>query len=232
LPLATGKGDRSNDKADEDETYKCDWKNCKGGHKKKIKYPNNGRTAKNSTYSDDWKAKGLEPWDLYGASNVTSESYEDYANELTSINKTAKGHIEFSMSESGHYTTQKHHIIPAGVADKFTILKKNIKLVGWDINDKENGLCLPFFVNDIKRHGLQCHRGGHPKKYNKVVADILESIEDDSKNLCSTENHKALLKDLELSSQQIKKKILSWSNSFLLRSTAKQEKQEYGGYKR
>lgn len=53
LPLAAAGNSKSSNKAneDEEETYKCAWNNCKGGHKEKIKYPNNGQIQKSGNYA-------------------------------------------------------------------------------------------------------------------------------------------------------------------------------------
>jgi len=148
------------------------------------------------------------------------------------MNSVKEEQIQRSISDNGVYTTQKHHIIPAGVLGRFTTLVNNIKLIDWDINSKNNGICLPYFLHDIKRHGLQCHRGNHPKEYNTTLAHILEAIEEDSKAYCTKGKQDTLHADLDDMSSTIRGKILNWSQSFLLRGDAAQEKNIYGGYKR
>jgi len=224
---------KNSNSKDNDKLYSCDWDKCKKEHKKKLEYKNKGRVAKNSTYAKYWVEQKLEPWDVYGASDVSSASYDEYVAEFNKMNSVKEKYIQDSMKNDGKYTTQKHHLIPEGVLKDYPTLMHNIKLIGWDINSEKNGLCLPYLLNDIKRHGLQCHRGNHPKKkYNKRVQEILIQIENDSKSYCTKSLQKSLATTLNNASNKIKLKILVWAPKYILRAKSIQEKTIYGGYNR
>ncbi|GGI74952.1 hypothetical protein GCM10007978_10810 [Shewanella hanedai] len=209
LPLATGKGERSDDK---DETYKCDWKNCKGGHKKKIKYPNNGKLDKEkSKYAKKWVAAGLEPWVLYGPGVDSQATETDYRKEVKDEKR-----IQAALSKTyPEYYTEKHHLIPVSLLEKYKTLSKNAKLIGYDINNENNGMCLPGFVVDTNQHGLQCHRGNHPNNtyYDKLKL-IFDDLEEQSMDMCKKDDsgnmrsQKELIDILDKKSKLIERRIL------------------------
>ncbi|WP_181950419.1 AHH domain-containing protein [Shewanella woodyi] len=222
LPLATGK-DKSNDKNDEDETYKCDWKDCKGGHKKKIKYPNNGQLKRSNTYRKKWVSAGLEPWDLYGPGENSHATLEDYKSESRASYVSKAAAMQYP-----EYHTQKHHLIPVSSFADYKNLKHNAKLAGYDVNNTQNGICLPSFVLDIVQHDLQCHRGNHPNdNYYDRIDPLLEDLQDEFNKVCAknaNEKHHqhALVKELDDLAQFISKRIKDWK--YLLRSDAKSER--------
>src|SRR6267378_7555817 len=156
----------------QDKGEKCKWEVCKKSHKSTINYPGGGTVARNSTYENDWVQAGLEPWEPNGtgkksfATTDSSQRLKDYRKETPK----AKYAIGASRMQDPEYHTQKHHLISVNLFKGVKKLSKDAKLIGYDVNHKNNGVCLPTYVLDIVRHDLQCHRGSHPNNfYNSKI---------------------------------------------------------------
>ena len=104
------------------------------------------------------------------------------------------------------------------------LLKKNLLLVGWNINHKENGIILPKYWEDIFWHDLPVHCGynGKHKDYN---IEILSQLDDqwkssDWKDYCSDEDTKHDEDDLKNGIQKfidrIRNKIIRWDQTYYL----------------
>ncbi|WP_299489904.1 AHH domain-containing protein [uncultured Shewanella sp.] len=206
-------------KEDEDKTHKCDWKDCKGKHKKPIHYPNNGVIKRNNVFAKKWVKAGLEPWVIHGAGTDTKATREEYLAETKKIDDVNKA-VNMQHPE---YPTQKHHLISINLFTRVPKLKHNAELSGYDVNHPKNGICLPAFRFDIAQHGLQCHRGRHPTSlYNDKISVKLKILQNEFKKLClKNDNNKhseQLIKELNILSSDIAKKIKNWK--YLLRTDA------------
>src|SRR6266566_827700 len=218
----------------QDKGEKCKWAICKKSHKSTITYPGGGTVARNSTFEDAWKQAGLEPWTLYRSNGKksfvttnSSERLKDYRKETPK----AKYAIAASRMQDPEYHTQKHHLISVNLFKGVQKLSKNAQLIGYDVNHKNNGVCLPTYELDIVRHDLQCHRGSHPNNfYNSKIKPNLEGIEvccivycrmdwD-----CDTKPQARLIDDLNALSRRILRQIKAWK--WLVRTNALTERVE------
>ena len=122
-------------------------------------------------------------------------------------------------SAGSPYPVQGHHLIPVSVfgSTQFKKLRKNIRLIGWDVNDPENGIFLPVFAPDMLRHDLQMHRGPHPNDYHQAIELELEKIAEKCLNHCKTGTQYQLMKQLNRLSEDIKEFIEDWDPKYLLR---------------
>ncbi|WP_298776495.1 AHH domain-containing protein [uncultured Shewanella sp.] len=212
-------------KEDEDKTHKCDWKDCKGKHKKPIHYPNNGVIKRDNVFAKKWVKAGLEPWVIYGAgkdTKATKEEYQSITKKMSDVNKAVN-------MQHPEYPTQKHHLISIKLFNNVLKLKHNAKLAGYDVNHHKNGICLPAFKFDIAQHDLQCHRGNHSNDhYYDKIAPYLKDIEKEIKKSCKNKNDykqqsQEVISELNELSNDIKKNIISWK--YLLRKKALEERE-------
>ncbi len=207
-PIGT---DPTQQSSDEEKTFTCDWKNCKGEHSEEIEYPDreNGKTIRGE-YTGVW----LEPWMYLGSgkssSNITIKHY------IKEVKKKRIGDAK-SLFGTGMYPTDKHHLIPVSSISKCSVLRHNAELVGWDINHADNGITLPYFVTDIFRHDLQSHRTSHPSYSRKVERD-LKQLQKKCNKYCETERQIQLLFDLQEISDDCCQLIREWK--WPLRTTA------------
>ncbi|MCX4030503.1 AHH domain-containing protein [Endozoicomonas sp. SM1973] len=197
----------------ENKKYKCEWNKCKGNHEKKIRYPSNGSVQRNNTYDSDWIRAGLEPWVLYGPGRNSYATLADYKDEAPNANYTGTA----AAMIYPEYHTQKHHLISIKLFDSVTQLRDNAKLIGYDANNSNNGICLPSFIADIVQHDLQLHRGRHSRKlYDSKVLKALKVINQECKEYCKKDvkgnilNQKKLIDDLDSLSSIVKRKIINW----------------------
>ena len=217
---------------------KCAWKTCRTQHKKPPHYPNTGKTSRNNTYTSDWIKAGLEPWDLYGKgediSHLPDEAWTLGFGESLSAKTLDK--INTSRESAGRggktYPTEKHHVISVNLFSRFKELSGNIKLIGWDINGKENGICLPYLAADILRHDLQVHRGQHPKDYNKNLRAELKEIQKQSLTYCKDNRQNQLIRKLNGLAEDTIGYIQNWHPDYLLRKDARKIKQDVEKYKK
>jgi hypothetical protein len=213
---------------DQDPTlHACDWQDCQKNHCKKIAYPEGGSVTRNSTYESAWVSAGLEPWVLRGAGNNSCATLADYRSETPA----AQYAVTAAALVHPMYHTQKHHLLSVNFFDTVKKLAHNAKLVGYDVNHKNNGICLPSYVVDIVQHDLQCHRGSHPKVlYNDKVKALLKNMEKKCIKYCqgATDGSKdvqlQLLDRLNDLARHVEGKITSWQ--WLLRSNALDERQQ------
>lgn len=205
--------------------HECKWKDCKKEHERAIQYSENGTVDRNGSYATDWVNAGLEPWILYGPGTKSGATLTDYRQE------TPKAKYAINAAAMNHpaYHTQKHHLISINLFKNVTKLSHNAKLIDYDVNHKNNGICLPTYIADIIQHDLQCHRGNHPSNlYNSKIAPHLKRIQ----NLCikyctgdlscDTSSQKVLMEDLNNLSRRIETMVKTWK--WLLRKNALQER--------
>ncbi len=206
------------------EKVKCEWKNCKKTHEKKPNYPKGGTVERNGSYESDWVNAKLEPWVLYGPGKDSQADLDDYREETP-----AAQYAETANSlKHPEYHTQKHHLISVNLFNNVSKLSNNAKLIKYDVNHKNNGICLPSYVLDIVQHDLQCHRGPHPKLYDDKIEPLLANLENKCIKYCEmdvdgeVEHQKQLIKNLNLLSARIERKIKDWK--WFLRSKALAER--------
>lgn len=197
---------------DSEKTYKCKWKNCKGQHSFEIKYSNDGCVDRNGgIYTGFWR----EPWMAGVGVKSTKITFQHYYGEVKKKRlKDAK-----SLFGSDKYPTEKHHIIPIKSISKYKQLSHNAKLTGFDINNGKYGICLPYFVTDIFKHDLQCHRTNH-KNYSFKVEDELEDLQEQCLSYCDNEKQHKLVKELKELADDIRGYIKIWDKAWLLRKDA------------
>jgi len=204
---------------------KCEWKQCKKTHNRQITYANTGSVKRSSTYESDWVNAGLEPWKLHGPGRDSGADIREYREE-TPAAKYADTAAGLKYPE---YHTQKHHLISVNLFSNVSKLSHNAKLIGYDANHKNNGICLPSYIVDIVQHDLQCHRGPHPKPlYNDKIDPLLRNLEIKCLGYCELDVsgkislQKNLLDDLNGLSNRVAKKIKDWK--WLLRKNALAER--------
>ena len=217
----------STDTEEDQNKISCEWKNCKVNHTKKPEYPKNGNTERNSSYNEDWVKAGLEPWEKYGSGTDSQATLNDYKDETPNASYTKPA---ASLTYPA-YHTQKHHLISVKLFKNVKDLDHDAKLIGYDVNHKKNGICLPSYVVDIVQHDLQCHRGNHPNDFYYVnIVPLLAEAEKRCIKYCHSdisgrvENQKNLINDLNNISQRVESKIKNWK--WLLRSEATNERKE------
>ena len=204
---------------------KCEWKDCKTTHENKPSYANDGVLTRSSGFAGTWVAAGLEPWVKYGPGTDSHATLEDYRQE------TPKAQYAAAAAAMKHptYHTQKHHLISINLFKARPKLKHDAGLIGYDVNDVANGVCLPTYEVDIVQHDLQAHRGSHPNNlYNAKIAPLLKDIEEACVRYCESDTsgevsrQKALTGDLERLSRKIEGRIRAWK--WLLRTEAPAER--------
>ncbi|MBN1961017.1 MAG: AHH domain-containing protein [Deltaproteobacteria bacterium] len=124
------------------------------------------------------------------------------------------------------YMTEKHHAVSVKLFSNYSDLTHNAKLIGYNVNDKENGICLPCFIADIVRHDLQCHRSHHPPAYNNRVSELLEELEQKSLTYCSKNKQVVLKQKLENIARRTMTNIENWVPGWYLRSNAQKERED------
>ncbi len=204
----SGQGDTSKD---DKKKFKCNWKNCKGDHARKINYANNGSTSRGK-YTGVW----YTPW--HSGAGIKSEKitiahYEAETGKAKSLEEAK------SLFGSEQYVTNNHHLIPIAAIEKFSKLSHNAKLIGFDINDGKYGIRLPYFITDIFRHDLQSHKTNHPN-YSKKVEKQLRKLEKQCEFLCTNNKQNQLIAHLSGFSDRLKGHLERWDQSWLLRKTA------------
>lgn len=224
MPETGEKSEKSKD--DQTPTVKCDWKDCKENHLKAVEYPRGGKVTRNSTYEADWINAGLEPWVLKGPGKNSKPSLAEYRAETPA----AAYAVTAAALSYPEYHTQKHHLLSVNFFENVKKLAHNAELVGYDVNHKNNGICLPSYTIDIVQHDLQCHRGSHPKAlYNEKVNALLINLELQCIKYCETEeaggkagSQLDLLGNLNELSQRVATQITEWK--WFLRSNALAER--------
>ncbi len=140
-----------------------------------------------------------------------------------------------NANNNNSYYMQQHHLICCYLFSYGSVHKKkgmpeakmpeviaNLNLTSYDINDKTNGIWLPYFQADMYRHGLQSHRGSHTYIYYKTVANLLiKNVKNGSPNhktFCKGGATKAtqeedLIKQMDAVSEILRTMILKWNPS-------------------
>ena len=211
------------------KTYICDWKNCKG-HPEDINHKyrnpegntNRGNATSGKDYETEWIYENLEPWQLYGNGNNPRATYDDFAKDNDPSKPWNENIINKALNDVTYpaYVTQKHHLISVNLFDSVPELAHNAKLVGYNVNDKENGVCLPYFKIDIVQHNLQCHRGSHPAAYNEKILLLLKTLQKKSISYCQSDNQYLLKEKINKISERILDHINNWRPGWYLTSSA------------
>lgn len=188
----------------------CPWEGCKGNpHPKKRNFPDNGCT-KRDKYEGDWP----EPF------HILIPSYTEFGVKEGEYRGLKSSRYKFrTKSDRDDYEVQFHHIIPTDVMEGKTALKKNLELMGWNINDgMSNGICLPYFKEDQIWHYLQPHRGSHPQSYIDDVDIYIGPLEEQCKNYCrqtddeNSENDiSTILTKIKENVTKLRNRILNWT---------------------
>jgi len=130
----------------------CGWQDKCQKHKKAIPY--------------EQKKANLDRGDL---SSWPRPAAGKTANTTKIKDKHKRGKLKGKMVTCTNYKYQRHHVLPVEVFKSIVPMRKNLILLGYDINVfQENGICLPFRPEDMMWHDLQCHRGSHPIYTGKV----------------------------------------------------------------
>jgi hypothetical protein len=171
----------------------CKWKGCDSPvHDYKIEYPGGGIVSRGK-YTGEWTEPHAVPY-----RQVSKK-------EFHVIRATKK------RSYPDSYKLRFHHVIPVAVMKKnIPNIKANLKLLGWDMNSgSNNGICLPFYNEDISWHDLPAHRGSHPT-YNSNVAEALSNLNGKCKEFCKKNQQDKLEKEIETKVKNFKKNIVRW----------------------
>lgn len=208
-------------KTSDEDKHECEWEGCQGNpHPEKIVYENkkNGCTERGK-YVGNWP----KPF------HIPTPSYLNYGvkeGEYKGLNST-KYDISMGRSDCNDYKTEFHHVIPVDVMDGKSALKKNLKLIGWNINDgMSNGICLPYFKEDTIWHDLQPHRGSHPGDYIASVNELIGPLNTICKKYClesedkkSKKDQATLLTKILEDVETIRNRILNWEAHVHLEET-------------
>jgi len=223
-------------KEEKEKLFKCEWKNCQGKHTSDVNdsYPKNGsvkrgKTSSGNDYSSDWVSKGLEPWAQGKQKHDPKATFDDYKNDLQrvgTIKPKNKSSIDSNLKliKAGKYKTEKHHIISIHLFDNLSSLAHNCKLIGYNVNDFKNGICLPYFVPDIVRHDRQAHRSSHPPAYDKNAMKLLENLQTRAEDFCSAELQEKLVRAMNKTSDRIRDHIINWDKGWTLRAASEAER--------
>jgi hypothetical protein len=218
---------------EEQKRYPCKWNDCKGKHSEDINpsYPSKGSTSKGAAtsganYEAEWIRAGLEPWVLRGPGLDRKPTAAEYGAELDLTKARNRNMVNKSVEEFSHpaYMTQKHHVVSVHLFDDFKKLAYDARLVDYNVNDKENGICLPYFIADIVRHDLQCHRGPHPPMYDERVSVLLRDLEQRCIHFCDVGMQPQVKQELEAIAQRVIRHIEQWRPGWYLRSNAPAER--------
>lgn len=227
----------TNNLQENEALFSCDWTVCDKQHTTDINsdYPRNGSVKRGETksgkdYASAWVEKGLEPWEEIGqqkhSPNATWQDYQEDLQPKGDIKLRNKTLIEHNLAliEKGKYKTEKHHLISVHLFDNLNSLANNCQLVGYNVNDAENGICLPYFVPDIVRHDRQCHRGPHPPIYDRNALKLLKNLQTKAEKYCTDNQQQKVIVKLNDISQRIRQHILAWDKGWELRSKAHAER--------
>lgn len=195
---------------DDDKKYKCDWKTCSEKHDHEINYENDG-----SVERGDYTGKWLEPWQTRAGKRSSKITLQHYTKEV----RKKRLDDAKKMFGTNKYPTEKHHLIPVKSMSQVKNLGHNAKLLGFDINHGRYGICLPYFVTDIFKHDLQCHRTSHPN-YRRKVADELVALQKKCIKYCNAGTQRRLLHDLTELTDDLREYIKDWDKAWLLRRSA------------
>jgi hypothetical protein len=216
--------------------FACRWKTCRKDHQQDVnrRYPRNGVTERGDAtsgkhYADEWVSRDLEPWKEAGAQRhapgATAAELEEELTRDGEIAARSQALVEKAMAmPPDRYTTEKHHVISVSLFPKVSQLNHNCKLIGYNVNDGGNGICLPYFAVDIVRHDRQCHRGPHPKRHNNQILDMLKKLAKRSASFCQDGRQAELLEELSDLQDRIRRNILTWAIDWELRSDSQQQR--------
>jgi hypothetical protein len=192
-------------------TFDCKWSSCKGEHLEKLKsvkapnlenYPNDGKVTKGG-YRDDWIAAKMCPW----GKDPPPASYQ-----LARYGRLL--HCGKRVNANTYYF-EAHHLIPSTLLKQMGTLKDNLILIGYKVDDKNNGLILPGQHMDQPIHKLPRHKGNHPGAYMDPIKKRLDQIEKYYDGICKNDaagNLKpqaAVIKVLDNLSQRAESMILN-----------------------
>jgi len=221
------------DGAKKPKTVACPWMNCAGDHIEQPEYHGKGVTDRGNAssgqgYEAAWTAAGLEPWIERGPGLDPQAARDDYQRDLVG-DRNPKPRNEAMIEKAAtlpapEYCTEKHHLISVHLFGEVPKLAHNLRLVGYNANDHSNGICLPYFTLDIVRHDRQCHRGQHPKAYDKKVFALLSNTEEESLIRCRDGNTSGISDEISAIEQRVRSKVLSWAKGWTLRSKADVER--------
>ena len=191
----------------------CPWQKCNTKHSELPEFKR-GEIKKEE---DKKKISGIiEPCNVGGWSYEEFGLRSGWTRMITVRRNKKKGSVtkKVHVSTRSSYDTQYHHVISWTVIKKYNLLKKNLELVGWDINNPDdNGICLPRFREDIVWHYLQTHRGSHPQAdYYDEIQDDIEMAYDMTKDCCDDDapDHFILLALIRFYASKFRDKILRW----------------------
>ncbi|MGO3738651.1 MAG: AHH domain-containing protein [Marinomonas foliarum] len=192
-----------------------------------------GRTTRRLGFNKQWKNEQLQPWLSQGTGQALPTPFHDPKHDAWKlgfkgfISPLSRQQIKQSAANpnaGSPYPVQGHHLIPVSIFSQTPKLKRNIELIGWDVNGKENGIFLPVFAPDMLRHDLQMHRGPHPKRYKESIEFELSKIEQKCLNYCGSRKQRQLIKQLISLSEDIKEFIEDWDPKYLLREDSRKIK--------
>ncbi|GGN29945.1 MULTISPECIES: AHH domain-containing protein [Marinomonas] len=186
------------------------------------------RITRRLGFNRQWENEQLQPWLSQGTGQALPTPFHDPKHDawelgfkgfISPVSRQRMKQSAANPSAGSPYPVQGHHLIPVSVfgSTQFKKLRKNIRLIGWDVNDPENGIFLPVLAPDMLRHNLQMHRGPHPNDYHQAVELELEQIAEKCLDYCKTGNQKQLIKQINKLSKRIASKIQNWDPDYLLR---------------
>lgn len=193
-----------------EKKYKCDWKTCDEKHDHEISYSNDGCVVR-AEYTGQW----IEPWQTKSGKSSSKIIIKHYTNE---VNKKRLDDAK-KMFGTNRYPTDKHHLIPIDSIAELKQLSHNAKLVGFDVNNGKYGICLPYFVTDVFKHDLQCHRTSHPN-YSAKVEDELKTLQRRCLKYCANGKQRTLLLELKELADDLRGYVKGWNRAWLLRKSA------------
>jgi hypothetical protein len=219
-----------------EKKFKCDWMDCQGDHDEDINstYRNpegsvtRGNASSGEQYGKEWVNEKLEPWELMGNGKNPHSTRKDFESDFDKKDSPDnKKVIKKACTKYAYpkYVTEKHHLISVHLFEDFERLSNNAKLIGYNVNDKENGACLPRFRVDIVQHNLPKHHGRHPKHtYDNRVINLLKSQDFKCKKYCRQKKQWVLKAKLNRISKRILDNLCNWEDGWQLGNKSLEEK--------
>ena len=193
-------------------------KNCKWACKSKHKHD----IIKDSLNMNGVVTRGTISWwkrphEHFLKGNMP-KGHDKNGNPITALRVTPWWGVRWDRQD--RYLIQRHHVIPCKSLSKVRNLSKNLKYLGWDINNEDmNGICLPAYDEQIFWHDLPRHCGYTKQhaRYNRLVKNELkEEWESEWKDLCENDEEMDLLDYVQEYVDATRNMIVQWDSSVFL----------------
>ncbi len=183
----------------------CIWKGHEHKHETVVKkFPGEGNTKRENLGSWEW----IRPKNIY-----------DYHKEPYNLIKCATlwGIQENSTLDT--YPTQKHHVIPVKSISQLPDLCANLELLGYEINNENNGIRLPMYDEDIFWHDLPRHYNwtvAHSAYNDTIMTELKRNFNSKWKFLCNEDEEENLLIEIQKYVDLVRNKMIQWNPDYFV----------------